>query len=109
LVGHHVTSWPRGGDGSHRRRPKAKAEAPWKRSRIIIQLQKLYPAAFLYFKDDHLPADPDCGSHVFALFRSKDSRFVTLLTPEQFCGADLVQTMAASGSLGMAFGVESID
>ncbi len=32
-----------------------------------------------------------------------------MVTLEQFCGADLIQTIAASGSLGLAVGVESID
>lgn len=77
--------------------------------REIDQLQELYPTAFLQFTDDNLLADRDYGSEVLALLRRKSRRFVTMVTLDQFCDADLMQAMAASGCLGVAVGVESID
>jgi radical SAM superfamily enzyme YgiQ (UPF0313 family) len=77
--------------------------------REIDQLQDLYPAAFLQFTDDNLLADRDYGSEVLALLRRKDRRFVTMITLDQFCDAELMQAMAASGCLGVAVGVESVD
>lgn len=77
--------------------------------REIDQLHDLYPRAFLQFTDDNLLADRDYGSEVLALLRRKNRRFVTMVTLEQFCDVDLIQAMAASGCLGVAVGVESID
>jgi len=77
--------------------------------REIDQLQDLYPAAFLQFTDDNLLADRDYGSEVLALLHRKGRRFVTMVTLDQFCDADLMQAMAASGCLGVAVGVESVD
>jgi radical SAM superfamily enzyme YgiQ (UPF0313 family) len=73
------------------------------------QLHELYPGAFLQFTDDNLLADRDHGAKVLELLRLKNRRFVTMVTLDQFCDADLVQALAASGCQGVAVGVESVD
>jgi radical SAM superfamily enzyme YgiQ (UPF0313 family) len=77
--------------------------------REIDQLQDLYPAAFLQFTDDNLLADRDYGAELLSLLRRKRRRFITMVTLDQFCDGALMQEMAASGCLGMAVGVESVD
>jgi radical SAM superfamily enzyme YgiQ (UPF0313 family) len=46
---------------------------------------------------------------LLALVRRKHRRFVTMVTVDQFCNSALVEEMAASGCVGVAVGVESID
>jgi radical SAM superfamily enzyme YgiQ (UPF0313 family) len=75
----------------------------------IDQLTELYPWTFLQFTDDNLLADRNYGVELLALLRRKKRRFVTMVTVDQFCDSDLVEEMAASGCLGVAVGVESID
>lgn len=75
----------------------------------ITQLTELYPRAFLQFTDDNLLADRQYGSEVLALLRRKRRRFVTMVTVDQFCDRSLMEEMAASGCLGVAVGVESMD
>ena len=75
----------------------------------IDQLQALYPGEFLQFTDDNLLADRDYGAEVLALLRRKRRRFVTMVTLDQFCDGSLLEEMAASGCLGVAVGVESVD
>jgi radical SAM superfamily enzyme YgiQ (UPF0313 family) len=77
--------------------------------REIDQLQTLYPAAFLQFTDDNLLADRAYAAELFGLLRRKGRRFVTMVTLDQFCDDALMQEMAASGCLGVAVGVESVD
>jgi radical SAM superfamily enzyme YgiQ (UPF0313 family) len=75
----------------------------------IDQLQELYPAAFLQFTDDNLLADRAYAAELLARLRRKRRRFVTMVTLDQFCDGALMQEMAASGCLGVAVGVESVD
>jgi radical SAM superfamily enzyme YgiQ (UPF0313 family) len=75
----------------------------------IDQLQDLYPGAFLQFTDDNLLADRDYATELLALLRRKRRRFVTMITLDQFCDGALMEAMAASGCLGVAVGVESVD
>jgi len=77
--------------------------------REIDQLHELYPTAFLQFTDDNLLADRNYAAEVLALLRRKQRRFVTMVTLEQLCDSALLENMAASGCLGVAVGVESID
>ena len=77
--------------------------------REIDQLHALYPAAFLQFTDDNLLANRDYAAELLALLRRKRRRFVTMVTLDQFCDGALMQAMAASGCLGVAVGLESID
>ncbi|HQE83776.1 MAG TPA: radical SAM protein [Candidatus Hydrogenedentes bacterium] len=75
----------------------------------IDQLQALYPGALLQFTDDNLLADREYGAEVLALVRRKKRRFVTMVTLGQLCDPGLMEEMAASGCLGVAVGVESVD
>jgi len=75
----------------------------------IDQLQALYPTAFLQFTDDNLLADRRYAAAALALLRQKRGRFVTMVTLDQFCDADLMQEMASAGCLGVAVGLESVD
>lgn len=75
----------------------------------IDQLSGLYPGSFLQFTDDNLLADRNYGAELLALLRRKKRRFVTMVTVDQFCDSTLMEEMAASGCLGVAVGVESID
>lgn len=75
----------------------------------IDQLARLYPEAFLQFTDDNLLANRRYGSELLALLRRKKRRFVTMVTVDQFCDGVLMEEMAASGCLGVAVGVESLD
>jgi len=75
----------------------------------IDQLTKLYPGEFLQFTDDNLLANRNYGVELLALLRRKQRRFVTMVTVDQFCDIALMEEMAASGCLGVAVGVESID
>jgi len=75
----------------------------------IDQLQTLYPNTYLQFTDDNLLADHEYGTELLALLRRKQRRFVTMITLEQLCNSALMQVMAASGCLGVAVGVESVD
>ncbi len=75
----------------------------------IDQLQALHPAAFLQFTDDNLLADRKYATAALALLRRKRRRFVTMVTLEQFCDAELMREMAAAGCLGVAVGLESVD
>ncbi len=75
----------------------------------IDQLAELYPAAYLQFSDDNLLANPDYSRELLALIRRKRRRFVTMVTVDQFCNHALMEEMAASGCLGVAVGLESID
>ncbi len=77
--------------------------------REIDQLHALYPSAFLQFTDDNLLADRDYGTTVLALLRRKRRRFVTMVTLDQLCDKALMEEMAASGCLGVAVGVESVN
>jgi radical SAM superfamily enzyme YgiQ (UPF0313 family) len=77
--------------------------------REMDQLHQLYPEAFLQFTDDNLLANRDYGHELLALLRRKGFRFVTMVTVDQFCNAELIDEMAASGCLGVAVGVESVD
>lgn len=75
----------------------------------IDQLQKLYPSAFLQFTDDNLLADRRYATALLALLRQKRRRFVSMITLDQFCDDALMQEMAASGCLGVAVGLESVE
>ncbi len=77
--------------------------------REMDQLHALYPAAYLQFTDDNLLADRSYAAELLALLRRKQRRFVTMLTVDQFCDGPLIEEMAASGCLGVAVGVESVD
>ncbi len=77
--------------------------------REIDQLSELHPGSFLQFTDDNLLADPEYRAELLALLRRKRRRFVTMVTVDQFCDAALLEELAASGCLGMAVGVESLD
>jgi len=77
--------------------------------REIDQLMQLYPRSFLQFTDDNLLANPNYASELLALLRRKRCHFVTMVTVDQFCNTALIQEMAASGCLGVAVGVESVD
>lgn len=75
----------------------------------IDQLVGLYPRSFLQFTDDNLLADRRYRADLLALLRRTKRRFVTMVTVDQFCDAALMEEMAASGCLGVAVGVESVD
>ena len=75
----------------------------------IDQLAELYPRAFLQFTDDNLLANRKYAVELLALLRRKRRRFVTMVTVDQFCDGALMEEMAASGCLGVAVGVESVD
>lgn len=75
----------------------------------IDQLGKLYPGAYLQFTDDNLLADRKHAAEVMALLRRKRRRFVTMVTMRQFCDEALMEEMAASGCMGVAVGVESVN
>ena len=75
----------------------------------IDQLTGLYPRAFLQFTDDNLLAHRRYTADLLALLRRKRRRFVTMVTVDQFCDRALMEEMAASGCLGVAVGVESVD
>jgi len=75
----------------------------------IDQLTGLYPRAFLQFTDDNLLASRNYAAALVALLRRKRRRFVTMVTVDQFCDGALMEEMAASGCLGVAVGVESMD
>jgi len=75
----------------------------------IDQLTGLYPRAFLQFTDDNLLANRKYGAELLALLRRKQRRFVTMVTVDQFCDRVLMEEMAASGCLGVAVGLESVD
>lgn len=77
--------------------------------REIDQLMQLYPGSFLQFTDDNLLATPTYATELLALLRYKRHHFVTMVTVDQFCNQALIQEMAASGCLGVAVGVESVD
>lgn len=75
----------------------------------IDQLQELYPTAFLQFTDDNLLANKDYRVDLLALLRQKKRRFITMVTLEQLCNDTLMKEMSASGCLGVAVGIESIE
>jgi hypothetical protein len=75
----------------------------------IDQLTGLYPRAFLQFTDDNLLAHRRYAADLLALLRRKRRRFVTMVTVDQFCDRTLMEEMAASGCLGVAVGVESVE
>ncbi len=75
----------------------------------IDQLTGLYPRAFLQFTDDNLLAHRRYAVDLLALLRRKRRRFVTMVTVDQFCDRTLMEEMAASGCLGVAVGVESVE
>jgi radical SAM superfamily enzyme YgiQ (UPF0313 family) len=75
----------------------------------IDQLARLYPGAYLQFTDDNLLADRRHAAEVVAMVRRKRQRFVAMVTMRQFCDDALMDEMAASGCLGVAVGVESVD
>lgn len=75
----------------------------------IDQVTSLYPRAFLQFTDDNLLANRKHAFDLLTLLRRKCRRFVTMVTVDQFCDAELVEEMAQSGCIGVAVGVESID
>jgi radical SAM superfamily enzyme YgiQ (UPF0313 family) len=75
----------------------------------IDQLSGLYPRAFLQFTDDNLLANRKFAAELLGLLRQKRRRFVTMITVDQFCDTALMEEMAASGCLGVAVGVESMD
>lgn len=75
----------------------------------IDQLAELYPRAFLQFTDDNLLANRKYAAELLALLRRKRRRFVAMVTVDQFCDRPLMEEMAASGCLGVAVGVESMD
>ena len=77
--------------------------------REIDQLQALYPTAFLQFTDDNLLADRTYAAAALDLLRRKARRFVTMVTLDQFCDAELMREMATAGCLGVAVGLESVD
>ena len=89
--------------GPYRTKPLAVLE------REIDQLAALHPGAFLQFTDDNLLADRSYAAGLLALLRRKKRRFVTMVTVDQFCDGALMEEMAASGCLGVAVGVESVD
>ncbi len=75
----------------------------------IDQLTRLYPQAFLQFTDDNLLANRRYAMDLLALLRRKRRRFVTMVTVDQFCDSALLGELTASGCLGVAVGVESVD
>jgi radical SAM superfamily enzyme YgiQ (UPF0313 family) len=75
----------------------------------VDQLTRLYPQAFLQFTDDNLLASRKYAAELLALLRRKRRRFATMVTVDQFCDRALMEEMAASGCLGVAVGVESVD
>lgn len=75
----------------------------------IDQLSELYPGKFLQFTDDNLLEDRAYRKELLALLRRKQQRFITMVTVDQFCDGALMEEMAASGCLGVAVGVESVD
>ena len=75
----------------------------------IDQLAALHARAFLQFTDDNLLASRKYAVDLLALLRRKRRRFVTMVTVDQFCDRALMEEMAASGCLGVAVGVESVD
>jgi radical SAM superfamily enzyme YgiQ (UPF0313 family) len=77
--------------------------------REIDQLAQLHPRAFLQFTDDNLLASRRYALELLALLRRKRRRFVTMVTVDQFCDSPLLEELAASGCLGVAVGVESVD
>jgi len=77
--------------------------------REIDQLSELYPSSFLQFTDDNLLVNRKYVAELLALLRRKHRRFVTMVTVDQFCDRALMEEMAASGCLGVAVGVESVD
>jgi len=89
--------------GRYRTKPLAVLEAE------IDQLTGLYPRAFLQFTDDNLLANRKYAEELLALLRRKQRRFVTMVTVDQFCNRVLLETMASSGCLGVAVGLESVD
>ncbi|MHC4429012.1 MAG: B12-binding domain-containing radical SAM protein [Planctomycetota bacterium] len=77
--------------------------------REIDQLSELYPSSFLQFTDDNLLVNRKYNAELLAMLRRKNRRFVTMVTVDQFCNRALVEELAASGCLGVAVGVESVD
>jgi radical SAM superfamily enzyme YgiQ (UPF0313 family) len=77
--------------------------------REISQLAALHPGAFLQFTDDNLLADRSYAAGLLDLLRRKRSRFIAMVTSDQFCDGALMEELAASGCLGVAIGVESVD
>ena len=75
----------------------------------IDQLTGLYPRTFLQFTDDNLLANRRYAVDLLALLRRKRRRFATMVTVDQFCDPALMEELAASGCLGVAVGVESMD
>ena len=75
----------------------------------IDQLAALHARAFLQFTDDNLLASRKYAVDLLALLRRKRRRFVTMVTVDQFCDRALMEEMVASGCLGVAVGVESVD
>ncbi len=89
--------------GPYRTKPLAVLEQE------IDQLGQLYPGSFLQFTDDNLLVDRKYRRDLLELLRRKGKRFVTMVTVDQFCDRDLMAEMAASGCIGVAVGVESVD
>lgn len=89
--------------GAYRMKPLAVLE------REIDQLRQLYPGTFLQFTDDNLLVNPDYRQELLAMLRRKKCQFVTMVAVDQFCDEQLMADMAASGCLGVAVGVESVD
>lgn len=89
--------------GPYRTKPLPVLEAE------IDQLQELYPGAFLQFTDDNLLASRGYAMELLALLRRKQRRFITMVTLDQLCDAGLLRELAASGCLGVAVGLESVD
>ncbi|WP_129126480.1 B12-binding domain-containing radical SAM protein [Geomonas oryzae] len=75
----------------------------------IDQLSRLYPGIFLQFTDDNLLADKNYRGELLPLLRRKGVKFITMVTVDQYCDTSLVEEMAASGCIGVAVGVESVD
>lgn len=75
----------------------------------IDQLSELYPRSFLQFTDDNLLEDRSYRSELLFLIRRKKRRFISMITMDQFCDQALMGEMAASGCLGVAVGLESLD
>jgi radical SAM superfamily enzyme YgiQ (UPF0313 family) len=75
----------------------------------IDQLSRLYPGTFLQFTDDNLLASREYAAELLPLLRRKKKRFVTMVTVDQFSDRALMEEMAASGCLGVAVGLESVD
>jgi radical SAM superfamily enzyme YgiQ (UPF0313 family) len=75
----------------------------------IDQLGVQHPSCFLQFTDDNLLANRDYAADLLALLRRKNRRFVTMVTVDQFCDRELMEATAASGCLGVAVGLESLD